>query len=132
MAKPDISEFKNKRILICDDDDVFRNYLKTILIKYLDARVTAADNPVKALKEMNHIMPDLILMDMQMPVMDGLTAVREIRKNKKWREIPIIVLTALSDRELVRRLVKLKINDYVVKPSETKNILQKIMKALKS
>jgi CheY-like chemotaxis protein len=81
----------------------------------IDALQAAADDPARAI--------DLVLMDVMMPEMDGLTATREIRKQGVWRDLPVIALTAKamsSDREAC---LLAGANDYIAKPIDIDKLL---------
>jgi CheY-like chemotaxis protein len=66
---------------------------------------------------------DLILMDVMMPVMDGLTATREIRKNPAWKAVPVITLTAKAMPDDQQRCIEAGANDYMAKPLDVEKLL---------
>ena len=66
---------------------------------------------------------DLVLMDVMMPVMDGLTATREIRKNPDWKKLPIITLTAKAMPDDHQRCIDAGANDYMAKPLDVEKLL---------
>jgi CheY-like chemotaxis protein len=66
---------------------------------------------------------DLILMDVMMPVMDGLAATREIRKNPDWKKLPIITLTAKAMPDDQQRCIDAGANDYMAKPLDVEKLL---------
>jgi len=115
--------FENKTVLIVDDD--MRNVFA--LTKILEDRnliVIEAENgkvAIDKLTENNNI--DIVLMDVMMPVMDGLTATKEIRKNKGIRNIPIIVITAKAMKEDRLNALAAGANDYLSKPIDTEKLL---------
>jgi len=115
--------FENKTVLVVDDD--MRNVFA--LAKILEDRnlkVIEAENgkvALNKLSENNNI--DIILMDVMMPVMDGLTATKEIRKNTKTNKIPIIVLTAKAMKEDRLKAIEAGANDYLSKPVDTEKLL---------
>ncbi|MFK5856490.1 MAG: response regulator [Bacteroidota bacterium] len=115
--------FDNKTVLIVDDD--MRNvFALTKLLEDRNLKVIEAENGKVALdklSENNNI--DIILMDVMMPVMDGLTATKEIRKLNKTREIPIIVLTAKAMKEDRLNALAAGANDYLSKPVDTEKLL---------
>ena len=80
-------------VLIVEDYEDTRSFMKIILESY-GYEVIEADNGLEAIESIKHHFPDLILMDVSMPVMDGLTATKKIRKFKQAAEIPIIAVTA--------------------------------------
>ena len=117
-------------ILIVDDNDA--NLATTW--SYLESRgyrLSAAKDGLEAVKAANIENPDLILMDIQMPKMDGLAAIKAIRSNPELVSIPIIALTALAmsgDRE---KCLEVGANEYLTKPVKLKNLFLTIQKLLK-
>ncbi len=122
--------FTGLSVLLCDDDPAYRKILSSILRKNFKVNVREATNPQEAFDLMKESMPDLLVLDMQMPVMDGLTALKFIRSNEATVNLPVIACTALSYGDLFVSLAKLRISDYIVKPSNPKIIGGKFHKAL--
>jgi CheY-like chemotaxis protein len=124
-------DFSDCTIMICDDEVAYRKFLKTILEKSLKADVIEAKNPKEVFDYLNqNPVPSLIFMDMQMPVMDGYTAIKILRRNAKTANVPIIACTALGSKEIVVSLAKLKVNDFIVKPLSDEIIIEKVKKIL--
>ncbi len=123
-------DFSDMNVLLCDDDPAYRKILSSILKKTFKVTVREATNPQEAFSLIKESMPDLLVLDMQMPVMDGLTALKFLRSNDATKELPVIACTALSYGDLFMSLAKLKISDYIVKPSNAKIISGKFHKAL--
>lgn len=99
-------------ILIVDDEDRIRQMLR-VMLENRDYRVFEASNGEEALKAFTAVAPDLVILDVMMPVMDGFTCLREIRKSS---EIPVLMLTAKGeDYDQVEGLEG-GADDYVVKP----------------
>jgi CheY-like chemotaxis protein len=86
--------------------------------------VEVARNGVEALQklEQNPDGIDLVLMDIMMPEMDGLTATREIRKNPRWQKLPIIAVTAKAMKEDQEKCLAAGANDYLAKPIELERL----------
>jgi DNA-binding response OmpR family regulator len=120
-----------KGILIVEDDSFVMDIYHTKLTQEGFA-VFTADNGMEALKKLEKETPDLILLDILMPYMDGLEALKKIRAIDKMKNVPIILLTNLSQKEEVDEGMALGANDYLIKshftPSE---VLEKINKYLK-
>ena len=94
---------KNIKILIADDSAVFRN-LESTLLEYRGYEVLQAKDGAEALKLALTEEPDCILLDIQMPIMDGVQALSAMRKDDRTKDIPIIVVTTIGrkrDREIL-------------------------------
>ncbi len=116
-----------KKILVIDDDQKLNVLLKDYLIKF-DLSVTSETDPVKGLKNLKKINPDLIILDVMMPGMDGFEVCRRIRANSS---IPIIMLTARG--EVSDRVVGLELgaDDYLPKPFEPRELAARIQSILR-
>ncbi len=114
---------EGRRILIVEDD-VRNVYSLTNILEPRGAIVEIARNGREALDmlEKNSGI-DLVLMDVMMPEMDGLTATREIRKRSEWRKLPIIMLTAKAMRNDQERCLEAGANDYMAKPLDVEKLL---------
>ena len=104
--------------------------LRKILEKFFNVKVLEAENPKVCFEILNQKTPDLLFLDMQMPYMDGLTALYHIRQQETTRDLPVIACTALASVELTTALFKLKIKDYIVKPFSEALIVTKVHKIL--
>ena len=108
-------KLRGRRILLVEDDEVNREVAIGIL-EPTGAEVSVADHGEKALQMIRPGRFDAVLMDMQMPVMDGIEATRRLRQDPALRDLPIIAMTAnamAGDRE---RLLEAGMNDYIAKP----------------
>ena len=103
-----------KHILLVDDDQMNLVIAKHALDK--DYRVTSVTSGMEALHKLEEDTPDLILMDIEMPEMDGMETTRRIKANAKWSKIPLIFLTADSDPITESECLKLGADDFIVKP----------------
>ncbi len=117
------------KIGIVDDHVIFRDGLKQIL-KGTEFNITVeANNGMVMVEKLTHLskakMPEIIIMDINMPVMDGFEAVRWLKQNHK--EIKIMVLTMKQDQDSIIRMLKLGVNSYFTKLVEQ----QELIKALK-
>lgn len=123
-------EFEDLTVLSVDDDPLFRKFLKAIVEKRLGSNFIEASNPQDMFPILEKTLPDLLILDMEMPYMDGVTALKKIRFNPKFMRIPVIACTALATPELLGALIKLRIEDYIVKTAGQVSTLNKIQKAL--
>ena len=103
-----------KTILVAEDTDDSRQILKFLLEMY-GYVVLEAVNGSEAVKTAAELFPDLILMDISMPVMDGLEATKAIRKSNTLRKIPIIAVTAFG-KQFYRQAMEAGCNDLISKP----------------
>jgi two-component system cell cycle response regulator DivK len=114
-----------KRILVVEDQPDNRQIIRDMLAP-TDYEITEAEDGEKALEAIAKQRPDLILMDIQLPIMDGYTATKRIKGDPTLRSIPIIAVTsyALSGEEKKARAAGC--DDYVPKPFSPRQLLAKI------
>ncbi len=122
--------FSGYTALVVDDEPPFRRFFKTLLEKVMKFKVFEASNPVDAFQIMDANKVNLIILDMEMPVMDGFTALKKIRENDEYLSVPIIVCSALRSRDLFTGLARLRIADYIIKPSNSPTIMAKVHNAM--
>ncbi|MCK5716066.1 MAG: response regulator [Thiomargarita sp.] len=107
----------NSRLLIIDDDEYLRERLD-ILLTAEDYQLEFATNGVEGLQKAKSFMPDLILLDVMMPGMNGFEVCEHIRKTPNLAEVPIIMLTALDDRDSRLRGITAGADDFLSKPPD--------------
>ena len=103
------------RVLLVDDVDINRKVASVILTR-AGASITGAENGEDALRLLENTPVDVVLMDVQMPVMDGLTATQLIRRNPRFDNIPVIAMTALARKDDEQRCYEVGMNGFVSKP----------------
>jgi NarL family two-component system response regulator LiaR len=109
-----MTEQSSIRVLIVDDHPMVRKGLASFLLVMDDLELVGdAKDGLAALRRCEHSSPDVILMDLVMPVMDGPTAIREIRK--RWPEIQIIALTSFQEEDLVHQALQAGAISYLLK-----------------
>ncbi|AHW61229.1 histidine kinase [Draconibacterium orientale] len=123
-------QFEPATILLVDDISTNRKLVKTFL-KGFDFRVNCARNGKEALDAVKEIMPDVILMDIKMPVMDGFAATEILKSNKEFKHIPIIAFTASALKEEIEEIRKSSFDGYLQKPFTRKKIIAELAKVLK-
>jgi len=106
---------KKSTILIVDDEQVSR-YTVEILLSPEDYNLEFAENGEEALEKAEALVPDLMLLDVMMPGMDGFEVCQRLRNNKRLAELPIVMVTALDDRESRLRGLKAGADDFMSKP----------------
>jgi CheY-like chemotaxis protein/signal transduction histidine kinase/CHASE3 domain sensor protein len=114
--------FEGRRILVVDDD-VRNIFAMTSALEQKGAVVEIARNGREALEKLEAVADvDLVLMDVMMPEMDGYTATREIRKQRRWQKLPIIAVTAKAMKDDQARCLEAGANDYLAKPVELERL----------
>jgi CheY-like chemotaxis protein len=129
--EPNYSHLTGKRILVVEDNKI-NQLVVAKLLKKLNVEVTTADNGEEALKAFEQENFDLVLMDIQMPVMDGYRATKEIRRlPDEWkRDVPIIALTASAFLTEKEKAQLFGMNDHVGKPFSPDELLEKVSACL--
>jgi CheY-like chemotaxis protein len=114
---------KGKKVLLVDDD--MRNiFALSSSLQYYDMQIEIAANGVEALRKLDELNDvDIILMDIMMPEMDGYEATRQIRKGTKYRQVPIIALTAKAMKNDREKCLEAGASDYIAKPVEVDKLL---------
>src|SRR5580658_5117914 len=117
------------KVLSVDDSRTMRLIVTRAFMPY-DCVVIEAANGEEGLAAAAREKPDLILLDITMPVMDGLTMLSKLKANDELKQIPVIMLTAESGRENVLRIAKLGVHDYLVKPFRVEQLIEKASRAV--
>ena len=112
------------RVLLVDDSRTIRNIQKNVLAEIGYADVVEAADGLEALSRVAAEKPDLILVDWNMPVMDGITFVRKVRETDK--ATPMIMITTETEKSRVVEAIRAGVNNYVVKPFTGETLLEKI------
>lgn len=120
-----------QRILVVEDEPINREIAQLVLEEAALA-VDTAENGESALSKLNTQSYDLIMMDMQMPQMDGLEATRQIRRTPQGTDIPIIAMTANAFAEDRQHCLDAGMNDFIAKPYEVEELYALILRWLKS
>src|ERR671913_2450391 len=113
------------KVAIADDHTLFRTGVKTSLSIRKDIQMVAeAENGMQLLNLLKHIKPDVVLLDIQMPIMDGLTTLPEIKR--LYPEIKVIMLSMHNDHSVITRMMEIGANSYLTKDSDSEMIYQAI------
>lgn len=118
-------DVKKKQILIVEDSKVQSLTLKQVLLNK-GFEVTSAGNGAEGLAMAQKIMPDLIISDIMMPVMDGYQMCREIKHSDRLKSIPVMLLTQLSDPEYIIKGLEAGAENYVTKPFNPEYFFSKV------
>jgi DNA-binding NarL/FixJ family response regulator len=123
MKKPELN--RPIQVAIADDHTLFRAGVKTALAPKKDVELIAeADNGMQLLNLLKHIEPDVILLDIQMPIMDGIATLPEIRK--LYPNIKVIMLSMHNDHSMISKLMEIGANSYLTKNSDSETIYEAI------
>jgi two-component system, chemotaxis family, chemotaxis protein CheY len=118
------------KILVVDDAQFMRMMLKNILVGAGYEVAGEAENGVQAIERYRSLKPDLVIMDMIMPEMGGIDAVREIVKLDP--DARVLMCSAMGQQALVVEAIQVGARDFIVKPFQAAGVLEAVTKALQS
>lgn len=114
-------------VLVVDDTDSAREVAERIL-RFHGVQAIGARSGDEALLLMDRYDPDLVLLDVSMPGMDGLTLLERLRREPKWKAVPVVMMTAICDEESIRRARRLGACEYLVKAEFTAPRMLEVVK----
>lgn len=117
-------KYQNK-ILIVDDDEDIRKSL-TSLLSYENYEIFTASDGMGAIAKVFETNPDVVLLDIEMPGVDGFDVCSHLRNDPKYSEIPIIMITGLNDKESRLRGIKAGVDDFISKPFDVDELIAKV------
>lgn len=117
-------------ILIVDDEEDIRELISVNLLREQNYTITEAANGLEALDKARSDRPDLIILDLMLPEMDGLTVFKNIREDVRTQNIPIIMLTALGRLEEKLEGLEIGADDYLSKPFSPKELMLRVRNLL--
>lgn len=117
------------KVLVVDDEPFNVDYLQQEL-EDCDYQVITAFNGREALDKIHKEHPDLVLLDLMMPVLDGFAVLSEVKGDNVLRDIPIIIVSAASDSKSVVKGIKQGAEDYITKPVDPTLLVQKLKEYL--
>ncbi|RMF77861.1 MAG: response regulator [Chloroflexi bacterium] len=112
-------------ILVVDDEEAILTLVKVIL-KRKGYTVETASNAHEALEMLETLTPDLFILDIMMPHMDGIELCRHIRTRPETAKVPVIMLTALGGLENINRAMEAGANDYIEKASVAQQLVNRV------
>lgn len=118
------------KVLTVDDSKTIRMIVKKAF-KPFDSVVFEAENGVEGLAVASKEKPDLIVLDITMPVMNGVEMLSKLKNEPDLKEIPVLMLTAESGKDNVMQIVKMGIKDYMVKPFKGEQLIERVEKIIK-
>jgi two-component system, chemotaxis family, chemotaxis protein CheY len=116
--------------LVVEDSQVMRQLLVFALQRVRELDVTEADDGVDALRKLAGNRFDIIITDINMPIMDGLKLVKRIRSDETYKDVPIIVVTTEGSQEDRSRALALGANAYITKPIQGPQVVAKVKELL--
>lgn len=117
--------------LIIEDSPTMRQLIRFALNRIPGAEIVEASDGVDGLKKLSSNKVDLILTDINMPIMDGLKLVNLVRSNDSYKEIPIVIITTEGAQEDRERAMALGANAYITKPIQATSLLSTVKGLLK-
>ena len=127
-----IDDIKNSKILIVDDMRQNIVLLEKVLRNDGFSNIDSLTNPKFAIEKHKQVEYDLILLDMNMPIVNGLQFIEEIKKFEKYSWVPVIMITALSDLENKNKALTLGARDYINKPFDNTEVCKRVENLLES
>jgi two-component system chemotaxis response regulator CheY len=113
-------------ILVVEDSPTMRQLLSFAMKRIANTKVIEATDGVDALKKLSSEKIDIILADINMPVMDGLKLVSLVRNNPVYKDIPVIIITTEGAKEDRERAMALGANGYIPKPIQTQELIKMV------
>lgn len=117
-----------RKILIIDDDVITLQIMKHHLQEQYEVQIENAG--YRFIKKIDEYEADLILLDIEMPIMNGLDVFDQLKKDEKKKEVPVVFLTGVADPQVVMELMNKGAAGYIVKTAAKDEILSKIKKIL--
>ncbi|MGR3276215.1 response regulator [Acaryochloris marina NIES-2412] len=121
---------KQHSILVIDDEERIFDVIEGLLIRE-GYRLTYAPSGPAAIQQMDALQPDVILLDVMMPQMDGIEACRQIKANPNWKHIPIIIVTALTSKADLARSLEAGADDFISKPINSLELRARVRSMLR-
>jgi CheY-like chemotaxis protein len=120
-----------KRILVVEDDDNLSMLLRLIMkFQQEEWLLSSASNGVEALAQVEKFQPDLVLLDIMMPEMNGLEFARRVRADARWADMSIVVLSALNDPNTRRKAREIGVQEYWTKPISPNDLHAGLLRVL--
>lgn len=117
--------------LVVEDSPTMRQLIVFALSRIRQLKVVEADDGVDALKKLSQQHFDILITDINMPMMDGLKLVSMVRKDEVHKEIPIVIITTEGAQEDRQRALSLGANAYITKPIQAPQVISKVKELLR-
>lgn len=119
------------KILLVDDEDVMRQYLRRVLQQEPSWQIVEARDGQEAWELLQHDpLPDLCLLDIMMPRMNGLELLEKMREQERFHRVKVIMCTVVRDADHVQAAISLDVSDYILKPFKNLTLLNMVRRAL--
>ena len=129
IIRPDQIVFQESTILIADDNEDIRKYFVEVLLEN-NLKTILAENGKKAFQKAKQIIPDLIITDLKMPVMDGFELVEKLKSDAELREVPVIAVSASVMKEAISKIKSYNFDGFLVKPIVMQDLFVELRKFL--
>ncbi|MDY0004344.1 MAG: response regulator [Polyangia bacterium] len=116
--------------LIVEDSPTMRQLLVFALSRVRGLSVAEADDGLDALKKLSQMSFDIIITDINMPIMDGLKLVKRVRSDERYKDIPVVIITTEGGEEDRKRALALGANAYITKPIRAPQVIQTVRQLL--
>ncbi len=117
--------------LVVEDSPMMRQLIVFALARIKSIKVTEADDGIVGLKKLASTKFDLVITDINMPIMDGLKLVKRIRSDARHKDIPVIIITTEGSDEDKERAMALGATAYITKPIQAIQVIEKVKELLK-
>lgn len=105
-----------KKTILVIEDEMMSRYTLNVLLKSQDFNLIFAENGKQGLEKLEHLTPDLVLLDLIMPGMNGFEVCKSLRANSRFKKLPVVMMTAWDDEETYLRCLKHGATDVLSKP----------------
>ena len=118
------------RVLLVDDDATVRTVMQRILSRQFSFDIDLCKDGPEALERLSREDYSLVLLDVTMPMMDGMDVLQSIRLNPETHHVPVIMITGLSDQRLVKQALREGISDFILKPVRPAELCERVARVL--
>lgn len=120
---------QSKRVLVVEDDAAIIDLLR-FLLEHEGLEVEVARDGLEALDKMEIWLPDLVLLDLRLPKLEGIDVLWEMRQNPKWSNIPVIIISVDSSPQTMLQGWRLGVDSYFVKPFDPDELIRVIRRII--
>lgn len=121
----------NYHVMIVDDSTT-NNLLSQIIFQEKGYKTTILENGKKAIESIKKNKPDIVLLDLMMPIIDGLTVLKNIRQDEETKDTPVIIVSAADTKTNIEEVEKYHPIDFIAKPIGQNHLLEKVEEHLKA